>query len=182
MQAILAAEVGYRDLAYDYFEHALNVDLLNLHGNAADGVHVASTGGVWAALVYGFAGLRDDTGEWLFDPRLPEDWDGPGVQPAQQRLLGALPPRAADAFTAALRAGEDEVGFSVRGVPYMRVPGAARGVAWSCDGQGPVLEGEPAIEAVFALQRDDGSPLTSSIKKLTHEEELANEPPITIIG
>jgi alpha,alpha-trehalose phosphorylase len=44
-----------------------------------------------------------------------------------------------------------------------------------------VLRGEPSIEAVFALQRDDGSPLTSSIKKLTHEEELANEPPFTII-
>src|SRR5699024_4624720 len=46
VQSIIAAEVGYRDLAYRYFDHALRVDLDDLHGNAADGVHIASTGGV----------------------------------------------------------------------------------------------------------------------------------------
>ena len=180
VQAILAAEVGYRDLAYDYFEHALNVDLLNLHGNAADGVHVASTGGVWAALVYGFAGLRDDTGAWLFDPRLPEDWEGLEFN-LRRNDSSVHFHLTADALTASLRAGDDEVHFSVRGAAHAVSPQHPV-VSVQLHGQGPVLRGEPSIEAVFALQRDDGSPLTSSIKKLTHEEELANEPPITIIG
>lgn len=180
VQAILAAEVGYADLAYDYFEHALNVDLLNLHGNAADGVHVASTGGVWAALVYGFAGLRDDTGEWLFDPRLPVGWEGMEFtlrynESSVHFLLSV------DAFTATLRDGEAEVGFWVRGESCIISPDSPV-ITVALDGQGPVVEGEPGIEAVFALQRDDGSPLTSSIRKLTEKEELASEPPIIVIG
>ena len=59
VQSIIAAEVGYRELALRYFHSSLFVDLADLHGNTADGVHVASTGGVWNALVYGFGGMRD---------------------------------------------------------------------------------------------------------------------------
>ncbi len=76
VQSIIAAEVGYRDLALRYFHSALYVDLANLHGNTSDGVHVASTGGVWNALVYGFGGMRDHNGVLTFDPRLPTGWDG----------------------------------------------------------------------------------------------------------
>ncbi|MFV0426186.1 MAG: glycoside hydrolase family 65 protein [Beutenbergiaceae bacterium] len=74
VQAIIAAEVGYRDLALRYFYAGLYVDLVNLHGNASDGVHVASTGGVWNALVYGFGGMRDHNGTLTFAPRLPLEW------------------------------------------------------------------------------------------------------------
>ena len=76
VQAIVAAEVGHDSLAFDYFRHALFLDLCNLHGNTPDGVHIASCGGVWAGLVHGFAGMVDN-GEWLrFEPRLPASWDG----------------------------------------------------------------------------------------------------------
>ncbi len=74
VQSIIAAEVGYRELALRYFFAGLYVDLADLHGNASDGVHVASTGGVWSALVYGFGGMRDAGGELSFDPRLPQEW------------------------------------------------------------------------------------------------------------
>ncbi len=179
VQAILAAEVGYGDLAYDYFEHALNVDLLNLHGNAADGVHVASTGGVWAALVYGFAGLRDDTGSWQFDPRLPAGWDGLEFN-LRRNDASVHFHLTIDTFSASLRSGEEKISFSVRGEECSVSPEDPE-FTIKLHGQGPVLEGEPHIEAVFALQRDDGSPLISS-KKLTRDEELAKEPPITIIN
>src|SRR3954453_15618155 len=76
VQSIIAAEVGYRDLALRYFHSSLFVDLADLHGNTSDGVHVASTGGVWNALVYGFAGMRDYDGIITFDPRLPPSWKG----------------------------------------------------------------------------------------------------------
>ena len=46
-----------------------------MQGNTVDGVHVASTGGVWATLVQGFAGMRDNWGVLSFDPRLPADWE-----------------------------------------------------------------------------------------------------------
>lgn len=75
VQAIIAAEVGYADLAVDYFTRALYVDLADLHKNTDAGVHVASVGGVWNALVGGFAGMRDHQGVVSFDPRLPAGWD-----------------------------------------------------------------------------------------------------------
>jgi alpha,alpha-trehalose phosphorylase len=76
VQSIIAAEVGYRDLALRYFYNSLFVDLADLHGNTSDGVHVASTGGVWNILAHGFGGMRDYNGKITFDPRLPESWVG----------------------------------------------------------------------------------------------------------
>jgi alpha,alpha-trehalose phosphorylase len=74
VQSIVAASVGHDELAVDYFEQSLYLDLADTHGNTADGVHIANAGGVWAALVHGFAGFVD-TGELLgFEPRLPADW------------------------------------------------------------------------------------------------------------
>ena len=75
VQSILAAEIGYEDKALEYFEYALLMDLANVAGNVVDGVHVASVGGVWMALTYGFGGLRDFDGRLVFDPRLPASWD-----------------------------------------------------------------------------------------------------------
>ena len=74
VQSVIAAEVGYHEVALDYFYRSLFVDLGNLHGNTVDGLHVASCGGVWSALVFGFAGLRDHGSTLSFDPRLPDDW------------------------------------------------------------------------------------------------------------
>jgi len=74
VQSIVAAEIGYADLAVDYFHQSLYLDLADTHGNTSDGVHIANAGGVWAGLVYGFAGLID-TGDHLeFRPRLPVSW------------------------------------------------------------------------------------------------------------
>ena len=68
VQSILAAEVGYQDLALEYFRESIFVDLGDLHHNAADGVHVASAGGVWTALVSGFGGMRDHFGDLSVRP------------------------------------------------------------------------------------------------------------------
>jgi len=75
VQSIMAAEVGHHDLADTYFERMLYVDLADKHGNAADGVHIASAGGTWQAVVAGFGGMRDDGGRLRFDPRLPVGWE-----------------------------------------------------------------------------------------------------------
>lgn len=74
-QAIIAAEIGRDDLAGAYFQEVLDVDLSNLHGNTDAGLHIASTGGIWSALVMGFGGLRDLGGVLRFNPRLPEAWE-----------------------------------------------------------------------------------------------------------
>lgn len=70
-QAIVAAEVGQLQLAYDYLGEAALTDLHNLKQNVRDGVHLASLAGAWAALVDGFGGLRLHRHGLSFAPRLP---------------------------------------------------------------------------------------------------------------
>ncbi|MDQ0103179.1 trehalose/maltose hydrolase-like predicted phosphorylase [Paenarthrobacter nicotinovorans] len=88
VQGIMAAEVGYGDVALQHFTEALFIDLDNSHGNTIDGVHIASTGGIWSSLVCGFAGMRDQGEVLRFDPRLPVEWDGLSFRlKVQGRLL-----------------------------------------------------------------------------------------------
>ena len=48
------------------------MDLADIAGNSKDGCHIASMGGSWMVMVYGFAGLKDYNGNLSFNPRLPE--------------------------------------------------------------------------------------------------------------
>ena len=75
VQAVVAAEVGYEQLAIEYFRRALYLDLCDSHGNTSDGVHVASAGGVWAGVVHGFAGMVEQGDHLEFSPRLPPIWE-----------------------------------------------------------------------------------------------------------
>ena len=70
-QAIVAAEVGHLDLAYDYFGETALVDLRNLAENTRDGVHIAALGASWLVAVAGFGGMRDHGKTLEFAPRLP---------------------------------------------------------------------------------------------------------------
>jgi alpha,alpha-trehalose phosphorylase len=71
VHAIVAAEVGHVDLAYDYLTEAALMDLEDLEHNVLDGVHIASLGGALLAVMAGLGGLRDHGGELAFAPRLP---------------------------------------------------------------------------------------------------------------
>jgi alpha,alpha-trehalose phosphorylase len=79
-QAVMAAEVGHLQLAYDYLAEAALMDLQDREHNTKDGLHIASLAGAWTALVGGFGGMRagsglpGDEGEWAalaFRPQLP---------------------------------------------------------------------------------------------------------------
>jgi alpha,alpha-trehalose phosphorylase len=71
VQSVVAAEVGYLELAFDYFAEAALMDLDNLEHNTSDGIHIASVAGTWMAAVCAFGGLRDHGGSLSFRPRLP---------------------------------------------------------------------------------------------------------------
>jgi alpha,alpha-trehalose phosphorylase len=105
-QAVMAAEVGQLQLAYDYLGEAALVDLHDLHHNVKDGVHMASLAGAWMALVAGFGGTRLQNNRLSFAPRLPDalerlafhvQYRGSrlrievGVQDATYRLLEGMP-------------------------------------------------------------------------------------------
>ncbi|HEX6148472.1 glycoside hydrolase family 65 protein [Nocardioides sp.] len=70
-QAIMAAEVGHLDLAHDYWAEVAFTDILNLHENVDDGMHIAAAASTWAVAVSGFGGMRDHSGRITFAPRLP---------------------------------------------------------------------------------------------------------------
>jgi alpha,alpha-trehalose phosphorylase len=77
IQAIVAAEVGHLELAYDYLGEAALMDLSDFQHNTRDGLHIASLAGAWLTLVLGFGGMRDpgilshEQTPLAFSPRLP---------------------------------------------------------------------------------------------------------------
>jgi len=70
-QAVLAAETGHLQLAYDYLAEAALMDLDNLEHNTRSGLHIAALAGTWIALIDGLAGMRDSGPRLGFAPRLP---------------------------------------------------------------------------------------------------------------
>ena len=71
IQAIVAAEVGQLELAYDYWGETAFIDLRDLAFNTRDGIHLAALAGAWHVAVAGFGGLRDHGDKLQFTPRLP---------------------------------------------------------------------------------------------------------------
>jgi kojibiose phosphorylase len=74
--SIMAKRVGSPMLAWRYFLAALAFDFDLSNKNATDGIHAALAGGVWQAVVFGFAGvtLRED-GVLSLSPSLPRHWE-----------------------------------------------------------------------------------------------------------
>jgi alpha,alpha-trehalose phosphorylase len=164
VQSVIAAEVGYQDAALRYFLMALYVDLRDLHGNTVDGMHVASAGGVWSALVFGFAGLRDAGGRLSFDPRLPESW------PSLRFALawhGARLQVAVDADSLSLSLSETtddaptEISVWVRGERHTVRTGSP--VRVEMDTRGPRLHGEVGTKPVLGGTRADGTMITAGV-------------------
>ncbi|MFW2512183.1 glycoside hydrolase family 65 protein [Demequina sp. SO4-13] len=159
VQSIIAAEVGYEDLALRYFWDSLYVDLGDLHSNASEGAHVASAGGVWSALVYGFGGFRDQSDVLKFDPRLPDGWDCLTFRLTQHgtRVRVSIAP--------------EDVTFTIEEGPGLSVE--VRGERFSLtqlqpltvplDGQGPRLPGAPDATAFHGTVRADGTVIRPSL-------------------
>jgi alpha,alpha-trehalose phosphorylase len=70
-QSVVAAEVGYLELAHDYLGEAALMDLHDIHNNTREGLHIAALAGAWLGLVAGFGGMRDHEDRLTFQPRLP---------------------------------------------------------------------------------------------------------------
>ncbi|WP_240641043.1 glycoside hydrolase family 65 protein [Nocardioides ferulae] len=176
VQSIMAAEVGYRIAAADYFREALFVDLLDLHRNTVDGVHIASAGGVWQALVFGFGGLRDHEGHLSFDPRLPDDWTAMRYR-LRVRGLSLSVELTAEALSLSLECdgprgagvSDDGPGFvhshelhlTVRGVDHVMLPGETLRLEMDCRGprQTARLGKHPRTGGV----RADGTRITAGV-------------------
>jgi len=74
MHAWAACRMGLPEEAYKHFMRAARADLLDVRGNAGDGIHAASAGGLWEAVVFGFAGLCLTEDGPTFNPKFPTHW------------------------------------------------------------------------------------------------------------
>jgi len=76
IHALIAARLGDLTLATRYFRQAMDIDLADNMGNAAGGIHAAALGGLWQAVVFGFAGLRLTDHGPEYHSNLPPHWQG----------------------------------------------------------------------------------------------------------
>ncbi|WNV74491.1 glycoside hydrolase family 65 protein [Geodermatophilus sp. DSM 44513] len=71
VQAVVCAQAQHPDLALRYLREAALVDLRDVTGGSAEGLHLASVAGAWLALVAGLGGMREDHEELEIAPLLP---------------------------------------------------------------------------------------------------------------
>jgi trehalose/maltose hydrolase-like predicted phosphorylase len=74
IHAALFARAGMLERAVEILRTASRIDLDDLTGTTAEGLHLATMGSVWHALALGFAGLRPTREALQIDPRLPTSW------------------------------------------------------------------------------------------------------------
>ncbi len=74
IHAALASYLNQPEEAYERFMQAALVDLEDTRRNAKEGIHAASAGGVWQAIVFGFAGIRINDSHPQANPHLPKGW------------------------------------------------------------------------------------------------------------
>ena len=72
--ASLLARAGRPDEALTMLRTALALDIDDLSGTTAAGLHMANLGGAWQAVLTGFAGLQVRAGALSVDPQLPGAW------------------------------------------------------------------------------------------------------------
>ena len=75
VHAVLAAELGMEEKAYEMYNRTARLDLDNYNNDTEDGLHITSMTGSWLAIVQGFAGMKTFDGVLAFAPFIPAAWD-----------------------------------------------------------------------------------------------------------
>jgi len=78
--ASLLARAGHTERALELFRLAARLDLDDRTRTTSGGLHLATMGGAWQALAYGFLGLSAAGGALAIDPHLPDTWSALGLR------------------------------------------------------------------------------------------------------
>lgn len=74
VHAILAADLGKKEKAYEMYLRTSRLDLDDYNNDTSDGLHITSMGGTWMSVVEGFGGMRIHNRMLTFVPSLPDQW------------------------------------------------------------------------------------------------------------
>ncbi len=74
IHAAQLARAGRPDEALTWLDIAAGIDLEDLTGTTAGGLHLAAMGGLWQAIAFGFLGIRGRGPTFELDPILPTRW------------------------------------------------------------------------------------------------------------
>jgi trehalose/maltose hydrolase-like predicted phosphorylase len=118
IHASLFARAGEFDKALEALHIASRMDLDDLTGSTAGGLHLATMGGLWQAFAFGFGGVRPRLGRLLVNPRLPPSWSALELR---VRFRG-VPVRVRVDHTALTIDAEGTTGVLVDGAAYTAGP------------------------------------------------------------
>jgi kojibiose phosphorylase len=74
MHVLFGLDVGRKGKAYDFLVQACEVDGIRRNDGSDSGLHAASLGGGWTAIVAGFGGVRVMSDHLRVAPGLPKKW------------------------------------------------------------------------------------------------------------
>jgi len=74
VHSILAAKIGYEDIAYEMYLRTARLDLDDYNNDTEDGLHITSMGGTWMSFVMGLGGMRVVNSKLTFQPFIPGNW------------------------------------------------------------------------------------------------------------
>jgi maltose phosphorylase len=74
IHAILAAELGMEEKAFEMYHRTARLDLDNYNNDTEDGLHITSMTGAWLTIVQGFAGMRTANETLSLAPSIPKAW------------------------------------------------------------------------------------------------------------
>ncbi|SDP34291.1 maltose phosphorylase [Litchfieldia salsa] len=75
IHAVLAAELGLEEKAFEMYHRTARLDLDNYNNDTEDGLHITSMTGAWLSIVQGFAGMRTANEALSFAPFIPASWN-----------------------------------------------------------------------------------------------------------
>jgi trehalose/maltose hydrolase-like predicted phosphorylase len=74
IHAALMARAGRAEDALAALRLAAFIDLDDARSQSAEGLHIATMGSLWQAIMLGFAGIRPAGDQLTIDPHLPSNW------------------------------------------------------------------------------------------------------------
>ena len=75
VHSILAAKIGYKEKAYQFYFRTARLDLDDYNNDTEDGCHITSMAGTWMAFVKGLGGMRVKDGKLHLAPFIPDQWE-----------------------------------------------------------------------------------------------------------